>query len=216
MRGVAKTRKEVDRSGNKLVRPEPAQKPWIECPCGTKKRNEWGFDPHSPCTGCGRPDPRSLDKHPHWPFQEDPRPLEPAQNGWIFCATCESPQPVSGHECAKADEKPSPENDPEQPDTFGGKLNDLAPVALLNWAHWSARLVDALWAGELDCSTPGCGRQTNNGTCADCRRGVGPVQRAEFAESLLCATVFGHGLAYGTCRCDFCNIIRDAARGGGR
>ena len=92
-----------------------------------------------------------------WPFDPNPPKLIPAENGFIYCRTCEKSQPASGHECG-------------------------------------APLIPAAWLIE-----------------------VGEfLARAEFAESLLCATVFGHGLAYGTCRCDFCSIIRDAARGGGR
>lgn len=39
-----------------------------------------------------------------WPFDPEPRALEPAQNGYIWCDGCESVQPVTGHECAKPSE----------------------------------------------------------------------------------------------------------------
>ena len=32
------------------------------------------------------------------PFDANPRPLEPAQNGWVFCETCQAPKPAEGHE----------------------------------------------------------------------------------------------------------------------
>lgn len=40
------------------------------------------------------------------PFDPNPRALEPATNGFIWCDKCESAQPVSGHECAKPGERP--------------------------------------------------------------------------------------------------------------
>lgn len=105
--------------------------------------------------------------------------------GWVWCATCESPQPVSGHPCGI--EKS------------------------VQWMHEEMpRLRADLEAAEADLDRAEVVKDLALSHL------VGAEARAEFAESLLCATVFGHGLAYGTCRCDFCNIIRDAARGGGR
>lgn len=34
-----------------------------------------------------------------WPFDPNPPKLIPAENGWVFCDSCEKPQPTSGHEC---------------------------------------------------------------------------------------------------------------------
>lgn len=64
-------------------------------------------DSHSPATpeDFVRPEAaQAVGRHASWPFQEDPRPLKPAQNGFIHCAICESVQPAAGHECVPAAE----------------------------------------------------------------------------------------------------------------
>ncbi len=132
--------------------------------------------------------------------------------GFVWCEGCQAPRSTDGeHAC------PSPENDPEQPDTFGHFLNDLTPVELLNNAHWAHRLIDAYTEGEFDC--PVCGCLTSNGICTGCSRGTSEFvvnrNRAEFAESLLCAMAFDHAnrsalrSLCGAGNCVFC----DAARG---
>ncbi len=66
------------------------------------------------------------------------------------------------------------ENDPDQDDGFGRKLNDLSHEDLLNNAHWAHRLIDAMHAGEFDC--PGCGCMTSNGICTGCRHGTSAIK----------------------------------------
>lgn len=121
------------------------------------------------------------------PFDPNPPKLIPADNGWIFCATCESPQPVSGHECV--------------------------PVRCLKCGK-------SEWEGAWVCACDSLDAELSRAE-----------MRAEFAESLLCAMAWSHGLDkrdheshsfgppvvefYPLCavgRCVFC----DAARGGGR
>lgn len=102
------------------------------------------------------------------PFDPNPRKLEPAQNGFVWCDTCDQAQPAAGHECAT-----------------GIDREDLA-------IRMGSRAV-GLWREARE--------------------------RAEFAESLLCALAWDHGtaiarawLACFPAECVFC----DAARGGGR
>lgn len=104
-----------------------------------------------------------------WPFDPEPRALEPAQNGYIWCDGCESVQPVTGHECGTASER----------------------------------------AYRIQ--------------CVEYDRDEAE-ERAERAESLLCAMAFDHGAwlgarefrlmhcSYYVLGCVFC----DATRGGGR
>lgn len=78
--------------------------PTITCACGVKKTS-YGSDgktTNSPCPFCGRPDPRTLPRSASWPFDPDPPKLIPAENGFIYCRTCEKSQPASGHECEPA------------------------------------------------------------------------------------------------------------------
>lgn len=35
------------------------------------------------------------------PFDPDPRPLIPAENGYVWCEGCESVAPVTNHQCGK-------------------------------------------------------------------------------------------------------------------
>lgn len=101
-----------------FVRRGPAQLagPTITCACGVKKTS-YGPDGKTTlnaCPFCGRPDPRTLPRTASWPFDPNPRPLEPAQNGFRWCHDCESVQPAAGHECAP-DETPSAMNNPDHP-----------------------------------------------------------------------------------------------------
>lgn len=130
----------------------------------------------------GLPDASKSSRSASWPFDPEPRALEPAQNGFHWCRGCESVQPVTGHECGGGVEAPA------SPYTARVRFERFAALS----------------------------------------------ERAEFAESLLCAMAFDHGAAllcvsyvfhmaraFGPCPesdggnpggCIFC----DAARGGGR
>ncbi len=44
-------------------------------------------------------DPDALDPVLPSHFDPNPRPLEPAQNGWLWCEVCQSPQEARGHVC---------------------------------------------------------------------------------------------------------------------
>lgn len=117
------------------------------------------------------PDPQTYkrsDTTLEFPYSTPIPTAHDGSTGWVWCATCESPQPVSGHECVPP-----------------GTDEDMHHV----------------------------------GTCLE------DADRAEFAESLLCAISLDHGLerfrrhfggVEGYCHeaeeCVFC----DAARGGGR
>ena len=72
----------------------------------------------------------------------------------------------------------------------GDKLSEMSREELLKEAQYWIRLNDAIWDGEMDCGTAECGRMTGNTWCRDCMMGRSPAQRAERAESMLCALAF--------------------------
>lgn len=123
--------------------------------------------------------------------------------GWVYCNTCESPQPVSGHKC-KADQHkaPWPYDWTRCDHSSIGKPG--CPTCDPDKGRCLARkdyFIDALQADWDDL------RAFTDATLA----------RASFAESLLCAELFDHALITGgECLCPLCDAARRAARGGGR
>lgn len=55
------------------------------------------FNEHRPDQPCPSP---LKDRPASWPFDPNPRALEPAQNGFIWCDRCDQTQPAAGHDCA--------------------------------------------------------------------------------------------------------------------
>ena len=55
------------------------------------------------------PDPQTYkrsDTTLEFPYSTPIPTAHDGSTGWVWCATCESPRPVSGHECAKPGERP--------------------------------------------------------------------------------------------------------------
>lgn len=110
------------------------------------------------------------------PYDPSPRPLEKAQNGFVWCDTCEAVRPAAGHDCAPASVEPEPDVLRLQ-----AEITDLH--AELNKAlAWLDRL--GTWRdhkinlneGPLECHL------------------IAAVDRADRAESMLCALAFDAGL----------------------
>jgi plasmid maintenance system antidote protein VapI len=144
------------------------------------------------------------DRHAHWPFQEDPPKLIPADNGWRYCSECEQPVEAKGHECA-----PPMGFDPDWVSSPGDTIrdcaaaNDISDFRLAQLLGMGPReLSDFLDETHITLNLAGqlsleLGGSIDFWLTRDRQYREGPNyvanSRAEFAESLLCAMAFSVG-----------------------